>query len=49
MARPALAWTRDLQVPVERMGGRIWCENEPGKGATFFAELPRAIAVWLAP
>ncbi len=27
---------------VERMGGRIWCESESGKGATFFAELPRA-------
>src|SRR5262245_58238620 len=27
---------------VERMGGQIWCESEPGKGATFCAALPRA-------
>src|SRR5574341_780759 len=25
---------------VERMGGRIWCESAPGKGASFRAELP---------
>ena len=30
------------KVLVERMGGRIWCESAPGKGATFFVELPAA-------
>ena len=25
---------------VERMGGRVWCESEPGRGAAFIVELP---------
>jgi signal transduction histidine kinase len=25
---------------VQRMGGRVWAQSEPGKGATFFLEFP---------
>jgi signal transduction histidine kinase len=27
---------------VENMRGRVWCESEPGRGATFLVELPAA-------
>jgi two-component system sensor histidine kinase/response regulator len=27
---------------VEAMNGRVWCESEPGKGATFIVEFPAA-------
>jgi signal transduction histidine kinase len=27
---------------VEQLQGRVWCESEPGHGATFFVELPLA-------
>lgn len=25
---------------VERMGGSVWTESEPGRGAVFYSELP---------
>ena len=31
--------THDL---VERMNGQIWCESQPGHGATFAVRLPLA-------
>ena len=26
---------------VEKQGGKVWAESEPGDGATFFVELPK--------
>ena len=31
-----------VQKAIQRMNGRIWAESEPGKGAKFHIELPRA-------
>jgi PAS domain S-box-containing protein len=30
-----------VRKAMERMGGRVWAESVPGRGATFFLELPR--------
>lgn len=30
-----------VQKTMQRMGGRVWAESAPGKGATFFLEIPR--------
>ena len=29
-----------VRAAVQRMGGRVWAESEPGLGATFFLEIP---------
>jgi signal transduction histidine kinase len=30
-----------VQKAIQRMGGRIWAESAPGKGATFYLEVPK--------
>lgn len=35
-----LAYVKTL---VRRLGGRIWCESEPGIGSTFFVSIPKRI------
>lgn len=30
-----------VKMMAEAMGGRVWCESEPGRGATFIVALPR--------
>lgn len=31
-----------VRKAMERMGGRAWAESEPGRGATFYLEIPKA-------
>jgi signal transduction histidine kinase len=31
-----------VRKAMERMGGRVWAQSQPGQGATFFLELPAA-------
>ncbi len=31
-----------VRKAMERLGGRAWAESEPGKGATFYLEIPQA-------
>jgi signal transduction histidine kinase len=30
-----------VKKAMARMGGRVWAESEPGKGATFYLEIPK--------
>jgi signal transduction histidine kinase len=30
-----------VRKAVERMGGRAWAESSPGRGATFYLEIPK--------
>jgi signal transduction histidine kinase len=30
-----------VRKAMERMGGRVWAESVPGRGATFYLEVPR--------
>ncbi|MBV9959199.1 MAG: two-component system sensor protein, partial [Acidobacteria bacterium] len=30
-----------VRKAMERMGGRAWAESEPGRGATFYLEIPK--------
>jgi signal transduction histidine kinase len=32
------------QKAVERMGGSVWAESEPGQGSVFYLEIPRGVA-----
>ncbi|HKE96134.1 MAG TPA: ATP-binding protein, partial [Povalibacter sp.] len=34
-----------VRKAVERIGGRVWAESNPGKGATFFVELPKTVVM----
>jgi signal transduction histidine kinase len=40
---PVLALVCIAMEIVERYGGRIWVENEPGKGATFTFAIPKHV------
>ena len=38
-----------VRKAIERMGGRVWADSQPGQGASFTLELPLALAAVGSP